>query len=146
MNTLPSQDSLPSPETFKQINKFTLALFRLGFAPLLWEYLKFIVLVHKGRKTGLKRYTPINYAMRDGDLYCLVGAGQQSQWYQNLLATPEVEIWMGNLRRVGQAETVTDPETALAPARQILINSGPAGRPCYPLHRQNFRFTTTGNF
>ncbi len=128
MSTLPSLENLPSPETFKQINKFTLALFRLGFAPWLWEYPKFIVLVHQGRKSGLKRYTPVNYTMIDGDLYCMAGSGASSQWYQNLQATPEIEVWMGNLRRVGQAETVTDPEAAFAPTRQILINSGPAGR------------------
>ena len=53
-----------------------------------------MVLTHTGRKSGLRRRTPVNYALVDGEVYCTAGFGQISDWYRNILANPQVEVWL----------------------------------------------------
>ncbi len=113
---------------FKQFNKFMLLMWRLGlggwvnFAPT--SVGQIMVLTHTGRKTGLRRQTPVNYAIVDGEVYCTAGFGPHCDWYRNILAQPQVEIWLPDGWWEGQAETVTDPAARLPLLRQVLIASG----------------------
>ena len=52
--------------------------------------------------------------------------GSQADWYQNVKANPEVEIWLPNGWWAGVAEEVTDEAVRLPLLRQVLINSGKA--------------------
>ena len=66
---------------FKIFNRFMLLLWRLGLGS--WgngtEFGGSIMVIkHTGRKTGLTRYTPVNYAVVDGDIYCTAGFGSGS--------------------------------------------------------------------
>jgi deazaflavin-dependent oxidoreductase (nitroreductase family) len=113
---------------FKQFNKLMLLMWRLGLGP--WINMnpettgRIMVLITTGRRSGLKRRTPVNYAQANGDVYCMAGFGKASDWYRNLQANPEVEVWLPDGWWAGHAEEVTDPDEYLTMARQILINSG----------------------
>lgn len=115
---------------FKYGNKFMLLMWRLGLQR--WgmsnPYSGYImVLTHTGRKSGLQRRTPINFALIDGDIYCVAGFGAAADWYRNLLAKSQVEIWLPDGSwYTGEAEDVSGlPDYDRLPlVRQVLINSG----------------------
>ena len=115
---------------FKAFNRFMLLLWRLGLGSY-GNGTKFggyiMVIKHKGRKTGLTRYTPVNYAVVDGDIYCTAGFGKVSDWYRNIVEDPRVEIWLPDGRWVGVAEDVSGIENRVYLLRQVIIASGFAG-------------------
>jgi deazaflavin-dependent oxidoreductase (nitroreductase family) len=115
---------------FKSFNRFMLLLWRLGLGS--WgngtEFGGSIMVIkHTGRKTGLTRYTPVNYAVVDGDIYCTAGFGSVCDWYSNLMAIPQVEIWLPDGRWAGVADDVSDSKDRGALLRQVIIASGFAG-------------------
>jgi deazaflavin-dependent oxidoreductase (nitroreductase family) len=118
---------------FKWLNRYMLLHWRLGFGSVA-NQANFagciMVLVHKGRKSGQRRRTPVNYAVIGGDVYCVAGFGRVSDWYRNLLADPNVEVWLPSGWYAGIAADVTDqPLAETTPIiRQVLINSGFAAR------------------
>ncbi len=113
---------------FKYVNRFMLLLWRLGLGKdvnaLPRVMGRIMVLVHKGRKSGLRRYNPVNYAIVDGDVFCVAGFGSVSDWYRNILADPQVEIWLPDGWWEGKAEEIVHSENRLALIRQIMIASG----------------------
>jgi deazaflavin-dependent oxidoreductase (nitroreductase family) len=124
-----------SPETeqnlrqmFRQLNRFMLLMWRLGLARFInfWPegVGRIMVIQHVGRKTGKTRQTPVNYAEIGGEVYCTAGFGAVSHWYRNLLAHPDVEIWLPNGRFHAHAHDITDQPNTLPILRQVLINSG----------------------
>jgi deazaflavin-dependent oxidoreductase (nitroreductase family) len=124
---------------FKVFNRFMLLLWRLGLGS--WgNGTSFggalMVIQHTGRKTGLTRHTPVNYAVVNGDVYCTAGFGVVSDWYLNIMAKPEVEVWLPNGRWVGIAEDVTNAENNHIIFRQVLIASGFAG-PLFGVNPKN---------
>jgi deazaflavin-dependent oxidoreductase (nitroreductase family) len=123
-----SEENLRS--IFKKFNRFMLLLWRLGFGS--WGNGtsfggSIMVIKHTGRKTGLTRHTPVNYAIVNGDVYCTAGFGVVSDWYLNIMTKPEVEVWLPDGRWTGIAEDVTDTENNYLIFRQVLIASGFAG-------------------
>lgn len=113
---------------FHRFNKFMLLQWRLGLGPMMnvWPggFGRFVVIVHTGRKTGRVRYTPVNYALIDGDVYCTAGFGAASDWYRNLQANPDVELWLPDGRWRARATDVSDAPNRLALLRQVLLGSG----------------------
>jgi deazaflavin-dependent oxidoreductase (nitroreductase family) len=114
---------------FKYLNRFMLLMWRLGLQR--WgmsnQYLGYImVITHIGRKSGLARRTPVNYALIDGEFYCVAGFGAIADWYRNLVANPRVEVWLPESWWEGMAEDVSMWPAArqLPLLRQVLINSG----------------------
>jgi deazaflavin-dependent oxidoreductase (nitroreductase family) len=105
-----------------------LLLWRLGLGGWInsWPSVggRIMVLTTIGRKSGRARRTPLNYAIVDGAIYCLAGFGGISDWYSNLLADPEVEVWLPHGWWLGVAEEVTDDAVRLPLLRQVLIGSG----------------------
>jgi len=81
--------------SFKYINKIVLPLYRWRILPLIGahRWARMYVITTRGRKTGVKRYTPLEYFGIDGVLYGGVTNPRKSQWYKNILATPE-EVWV----------------------------------------------------
>jgi deazaflavin-dependent oxidoreductase (nitroreductase family) len=116
---------------FKYFNRFMLLLWRLGLGAWLnvWPEVggRIMVVTHTGRKSGLRRRTPVNYALVDGELYCTAGFGSASDWYRNLLVNPNVEVWLPDGWWAGLAEDVSDCEQRLALMRQVIIASGIVG-------------------
>jgi deazaflavin-dependent oxidoreductase (nitroreductase family) len=112
------------------LNKFFMVpMFRLGFGSFFGNPATGYIMVMKvvGRKTGKVRFTPVNYAIYKGDVYCVSGWRGISDWYRNLLVNPEVDLILpgGNLHT--RMEQVTEPELKLAMTRQVLQNAGFAG-------------------
>ena len=48
----------------------------------------------RGRRTGKDRYVPLSYVIVDGAIWVLAGYGVRTQWYRNILACPEVDVWL----------------------------------------------------
>jgi len=112
------------------LNKFLMVpFFRLGLGPLLGTpfggYI--MVLKHVGRKSSKTYYTPVNYAIHNGCVYCVSGGRRSSDWFRNLLANPEIELILPGGVLFARAEEVYNPEERLKMARQVLINAGFAG-------------------
>ncbi len=113
---------------FKQMNHWMLAMWRLGLGKLInaWPTVfgRIMVLIHRGRKTGLIRRTPVNYAIVNGEIYCVAGFGRKSDWLRNIEANPQVEVWLPNGWWSGEALDATDREDCLALMRQVILASG----------------------
>jgi len=103
-------------------------MWRLGLGPWIniWPAVigRIMVLTHTGRKTGLTRRTPVNYCLIDGDVYCVAGFGKTSDWHRNVMANPQVEVWLPNGHWAGTAEEITDEAVRLSAMRQVMIASG----------------------
>ena len=114
---------------FRTFNKFMLMFFRLGLAgPFMGNGTRWggwiMVLSQRGRKSGLLRRTPLNYAIFGEDVYCTAGFGAQADWYRNIQANPNVEVWLLEGRWAGVAEDVSDSPQRLELLRKVLIASG----------------------
>ncbi len=68
-----------------------------------------LLLTTVGRRSGLPRATPLLYDEIDGIVYVASARGAKADWYQNLLANPNVEVRLGSRRFRGCADLVTDP-------------------------------------
>jgi deazaflavin-dependent oxidoreductase (nitroreductase family) len=119
-------------QLFKKLNVFMLWMWRLGFRK--WLNIcppvigRIMVITHTGRKSGLKRRTPVNYSIIAGELYCLAGFGSLSDWYRNLRKTPQLEVWLPNSWWSGTAgELDAQDPRRLSILRQIIKDSGFAG-------------------
>ncbi len=132
MDMVPAHGALDASlrQVFRYINRyFMVPVFRLGLGGFMGNPFTgyIMVLQTTGRKSGRRRYAPVNYAILDGNVYCLAGFGHLADWYRNLRAQPEVELLMPGGAVAGRAEEVADPDEKLCAARQILKNGGFAG-------------------
>jgi len=84
----------------------------------------FLVLTTTGRRSGLPRRTPLNYAILDGRVYLLSGFGSRADWYRNLCASPEVTLALPGRVVDGTAEPVTDPLEAERAGLAVARNCG----------------------
>ncbi len=113
---------------FKYFNRFMLLMWRLGLGRWIniWPEVigRIMVITHTGRKTGQHRRTPVNYAMVNDDIYAVAGFGRTSDWYRNMIANPQVEVWLPDGWWSGRAEEVIDKEARLPLIRQVLVASG----------------------
>jgi deazaflavin-dependent oxidoreductase (nitroreductase family) len=65
-----------------------------------------------GRRSRLRRHTPLGYIVMDGATWVLAGYGPKTQWYRNILAEPRVELRLPGRRPIAAlAEDVDDPAT-----------------------------------
>ncbi len=81
----------------------------------------------RGRRTGLLREAPLGYVIRDGCVYCVAGYGEPTPWFQNLLAEPNVEVFLPTRQFHGRAEPVADPVEWLAAYRALIASFGLIG-------------------
>lgn len=113
---------------FRQFNKFMLLMWDLGLGRWIsaWPPVtgQIMVLKHTGRKSRQPRRTPVNYAVVDGEVYCVAGFGGISDWYRNLHANPKLEVWMPEGWWEGVAEEIGDVPNRLDLIRAVLIGSG----------------------
>jgi deazaflavin-dependent oxidoreductase (nitroreductase family) len=123
---------------FKQGNRAMVLGWRLGAGSFMnrsWLSGQIMVITHRGRSSGRVYRTPVNYAMFGDDVYCIAGFGHRSDWYRNVLADPDVEIWLPSTTFGGpvswwlaHAEQVTEEPFRLQRIRDVLVASGFAGR------------------
>jgi len=115
-------------QAFRWLNRFMVPLWRLGLGGLLnsWPSVggQFMVLVHRGRRSGREYRTPLNYAIVKGDIHCLAGFGRATDWYRNALAAPNVQVWMRDGWWEASAVDVSDAPERIELFRAVLIGSG----------------------
>ncbi len=116
---------------FHAMNRFMVFMWRIGMGRMInfWPAVigRIMVIKHRGRKSGKEYLTPVNYAIVDGEIYCLAGFGSRSDWYRNMMANPNVELWLPEGKRAACAEDVSEAPNRLFVLRQIIIASGFAG-------------------
>ena len=112
----------------KYLNPFMLTMWRLGLGKWfkVWPEISgsVMVLTHIGRKTGIKRYQPLNYVIVDDDIYCIAAFGDVSDWYRNIRANPFAEVWLPDGWWAGVAEEISDSPARIQLIRQVMIGGG----------------------
>jgi deazaflavin-dependent oxidoreductase (nitroreductase family) len=89
--------------------------YRLGLGWLLGS--RFLLLHHIGRKSGLPRQTVlevVNYDKATDTYYIAVGFGPKTDWYRNLLQTPEATIQVKQRKLKITADPLTPKTSAEA--------------------------------
>lgn len=116
---------------FHGMNRFMVWMWKRGWGKQInvWpETLgRVMVIKHRGRKSGKEYLTPVNYAEVEGEVYCTAGFGSVSDWYRNILANPQVELWLPEANRAACAEDISDSPNRLFLLRKVIIASGFAG-------------------
>jgi deazaflavin-dependent oxidoreductase (nitroreductase family) len=116
---------------FHAMNPFMVFMLRidLGWTMNIWPAVsgRIMVIKHRGRKSGKEYFTPVNYALVDGEVYCTAGFGSISDWFRNMLANPNIELWLPEGKRKARAEDISDSPHRLFLLRQVIIASGFAG-------------------
>ena len=82
--------SYPGSGWRRSMFKAPLVLWRMGFGPLIGRVM--LVISHTGRKSGLPRYTMVEYHILDGVKYVPCAFGPRSDWYKNITSDPRVTI------------------------------------------------------
>lgn len=123
--------------TFKRLNPNVLRLWRwhLGWAMSAFPPLtgKTMIVGHIGRSSGLRRHTPLNYAVLEGDVWCTTN--ERSQWLRNVQANPDVTVWLPLRRpRSGRAQILPVDEAHVDRLRAVLLASGFAAERFGGLH------------
>ena len=116
---------------FHGMNHFMLFMWKIGLGRLFnaWPSVGGCIMVirHRGRKSGKEYFTPVNYALVDNQIYCTAGFGSHTDWYRNVLANPDVQLWLPEGRRLAHACDVSDSPNRVSLLRAITIASGLAG-------------------
>jgi deazaflavin-dependent oxidoreductase (nitroreductase family) len=89
-------------------NRLVKTLYTLGFGRLVGRLV--LLLITTGRKTNLRRVTPLQYEEIDGAIYVASSRGQKADWFRNVVADPRVEVRVKSHRFSGTCETATDPK------------------------------------
>jgi deazaflavin-dependent oxidoreductase (nitroreductase family) len=96
---------------WKKINKIVIFLYEIGFLPLFGIGGFILLLYTKGRRSGKKRVTPLEYRQREGSLILFSGRGHRSDWYRNLMAYPEdVKLKLGFKMYEPLVDFISEPE------------------------------------
>jgi deazaflavin-dependent oxidoreductase (nitroreductase family) len=124
MLQLVGQDG-PGP-AFRWIFKMPIPMYHLG----LWHLAgPFIILVHKGRKSGKTRYTPLEYTYEpETDSYLLMAGWRgHTDWYRNVRANPHVHAQVGKRAFDAVAAFLSDEEAA-EQLKRILAANPPSAK------------------
>jgi deazaflavin-dependent oxidoreductase (nitroreductase family) len=118
-------------KVFHALNHFMVWMWKIGWGRMMnfWPAVigRIMVIKHHGRKSGREYLTPVNYAPVNGELYCTAGFGAISDWYKNIMANPQVELWLPEGKRNARAEDISEAHNRLFLLRQVIIASGFAG-------------------
>lgn len=70
------------------------------------------MLAHRGRSTGLTRYVVLEIVDRPSpdSVVVAAGFGTKAQWYRNVQADPEVQVWLGSHAPRAAHATLLTPE------------------------------------
>ncbi len=116
---------------FHGMNYFMVLLWKIGLGKMMniWPAVggRIMVIRHRGRKSGREYLTPVNYAIVDGEIYCTAGFGAGTDWFRNIMAGPDIELWLPEGRRRAHACDVSDAPGRVRLLREITIASGFAG-------------------
>jgi deazaflavin-dependent oxidoreductase (nitroreductase family) len=91
----------------KNIQKIHRVLYAIGLGPVIGGFV--LLLTTTGRRSGLKRVTPLQYEKIGEDYYLGAARGVKADWVRNIQSNPQVELRVGAKQIQGTAEVVTDP-------------------------------------
>jgi len=113
---------------FKRFNLYMVWFWRLGFRRYVncWPRLggRVMVITHTGRKSGAHYRTPLNYTIVEGEIYCMAGFGHQADWFRNIQANPQVEVWLPDSWWSALAEDISQDPRRLPVFRQVVLDTG----------------------
>jgi len=109
----PTEASRRAHAVFLKVNRWTaVPLLRAGLGPWIGTpiggYL--LLLRARGRTSGIARETPLSYLVAEGAAWVCAGFGPTTQWYQNILVDPGVEVVLPGRTIACIAEDVRDPD------------------------------------
>lgn len=90
----------------KNIQKIHRLLYAIGLGPLIGRII--LLLTTTGRKSGMKRVTPLQYELIGSDYYLGAARGTKADWVRNIWSNSQVEVRVGGKHFRGVAEVVTD--------------------------------------
>lgn len=115
------------PMILKVIDPLVVILWRLGLGRLFnfWPAVtgRIMVIKHFDRKKGIQIYTPINFIEHDNMIYCADQRGGISDCVQNIMANPQVEVWLPDGWYAGQADLVESSPDRLPQLRRFLLEN-----------------------
>jgi deazaflavin-dependent oxidoreductase (nitroreductase family) len=91
--------------------RFPIALYRMNLGWLLTDH--FLLLNHIGRKSGQVRQAVVEVVKYDAErdvYYIAAGFGTASDWFQNILKTPQINIQCGKRKTKVVAEILPKDE------------------------------------
>lgn len=91
----------------RNIQKIHRVLYAIGLGPLIGRII--LLLTTTGRRSGMKRVTPLQYELIGDDYYVGAARGLKADWVRNIQNNPRVEVRVGAKHFQGTAEVVTDP-------------------------------------
>ena len=111
----------PGP-IMRWVFKIPVLFYRLGLRFLVGN--RFLILITTGRKTGITRYTALEYAyLPEVDAYRVMsGWGGKTDWYQNARANPHLRVHVRGESIRAIAEPVPPDEVAKDMMRIVSIN------------------------
>ncbi len=116
---------------FHAVNPLMVFMWKIGLGRMInmWPAVggRIMVICHKGWKTGKHYLTPVNFAIVDGQIYCAASFGPATQWHRNMMASPEIELWLPDGKHRACAHEVLDRSCRAQLLRAIMIASGLAG-------------------
>jgi deazaflavin-dependent oxidoreductase (nitroreductase family) len=111
------------------MNRYVVALYRLGVLPLFGAGQTTMLLVTKGRKSGRRRAFPVGYFRIGGEIHLLSGWGKDANWYKNLVAAPDdVSLQVGFRRFPARARVIQDRAEILATLERLIRESPAAAQ------------------
>ncbi len=125
---------------FRMLNRLMVFMWKIGLGGMIncWPagFGRIMVIRNVGRKTGKVHLTPVNFAVVDNDVYCTAGFGAGSDWYRNILARPQVELWLPDGRHQACAEDVSNSPNRICLLRRVIVASGFAA-PLFGIDEKN---------
>ena len=94
-------------QRMKRVQKIHRILYAIGLGALVGRII--LLLTTTGRRSGLKRVTPLQYEEIEGKYYLGAARGLNADWVRNIQANPHVEVRVKTCHFSGIAEVVTDP-------------------------------------
>ena len=102
------------PSGFSRVMfRLPIYLYKVGLGGLLGG--RFLLLNHIGRKSGQPRQAVVEVVRHDPvtDTYVIAsGFGEQAQWFQNLMQTPDVTIQVGRRKLAVHARRLSPDDSA----------------------------------
>jgi deazaflavin-dependent oxidoreductase (nitroreductase family) len=126
LNLTDEEEKKKTLRKWRVLNKYlVLPLYRLMILPLFGFGRIFLILTTRGRKTGKKRRTPLEYRRIDGTITIFSSRGEESGWMKNMRANPDsLTVRYGFHRFQPQIEIVENMDEKLRILKWYLINHG----------------------
>jgi deazaflavin-dependent oxidoreductase (nitroreductase family) len=107
------RELIPYPSgAARTLVRLPLVLYRLGLGPLV-SLLPFLIVITRGRKSGLPRPSVLEYRRHGTKHYIVSVWGRRTQWFQNLMEYPLVTVQKGQEHFGARASIVEDSGEAL---------------------------------